>query len=569
MRWGVKRQGHHLRDSPRVTFRGSPLDARQITRIQALVNGGRSRTRQYLAREVCHLFGWRRLNGTWAIRSARHVLIRLEKAGVIRLPLPRRAQGRPKREVVETAAALLSPAGTSAAAQPFTRQGIRSPLLVRPIRPEELLGWRAHMERFHYLGDAVLVGESLRYVAHLDGEMVALLSWGAASLRNRARDRFVGWNEATKKVGLNLVVNNSRFLILPWGRRPHLASRVLAANLRRLSRDWEEAHGHRVVLAESFVDTSRFRGTCYRASNWIHVGETKGWTRTGGTYRFNGQPKAVWLYPLRGDFKKHLCMAADPCTQKEGFMVMDVEKLPLDGQGGLFEILCEIPDSRKRRGVRHKIQSILATAICSVLAGARSFTAMAEWAAEQPRQTLMRQGSKRGRPPSERTYRRILGTIDVEDLDRRMGRWMAERQLEPGAGLAMDGKTVRGSGDGDKSALHLLSAIVHGSGVVVAQAAVESKTNEITQVEPLLDGLDITGAVVTGDALLTQREIARHIVEDKHADYVFTVKDNQPTLRKDIADFFASEREEAERRQRARNEPRDRSAFPPSAPERR
>jgi predicted transposase YbfD/YdcC len=299
------------------------------------------------------------------------------------------------------------------------------------------------------------------------------------------------------------------------------------------------------------------------------VGETKGWSKSGSAYRFNGQPKAVWLYPLRRDFKQQLCTTAGKCTRKAGFMVIDVEKLPLHGQGGLFEILREVPDPRKRRGVRHKIQSLLAMTICAVLAGARSFIAMEEWAAEQSRETLQRLGSKRGKAPSERTYRRLFGSIDVEDLDRRTGSWIAEQQrLEAGSGLAMDGKTVRGSGDGEKPALHLLSAIMHGSSAVVAQVAVESKTNEITQVEPLLAGLDIQGVVVTGDALLTQRQIARHLVEDKHADYVFTAKDNQPTLRKDISDLFAMQEQEA-RRQQARTKPPEAEAFPPSAQDRR
>ncbi len=487
------------------------------------------------------------------------------------LPSLRRAQGRPNRDEIEKAAAALYPAGVPTVAELSAQQGSGSTLVVRPVRADEVMGWRAHIERFHYLGDVALVGESLRYVAHLDGELVALLGWGASSLRNGARDRYVGWDEATKKVNLALVVNNVRFLILPWSSRwPHLASRVLGANLRRLSRDWEEVYGHRVVLAETFVDISRFRGTCYRASNWFCVGETKGWSRSGGSYRFNGQPKAVWLYPLRRDFKEQLCTATGTCTRKAGFMDIDVEKLPLDGRGGLFEVLCEVPDTRKRRGVRHKIQSLLATAICAVLAGARSFTAMGEWAAEQSKDTLMRLGSKRGRPPSERTYRRLFYGIDVADLDRRTGSWIAEQQrLVAGVGLAIDGKTVRGSSDGDKAAIHLLSAIVHGSSAVVAQAVVDSKTNEITRVEPLLDGLDIAGVVVTGDALLTQREIARHIVEDKQADYVMTAKDNQPTLRKDIDDLFASQEQDAKRRQRRSNQPPETEAFPPSAQDRR
>jgi predicted transposase YbfD/YdcC len=425
------------------------------------------------------------------------------------------------------------------------------------------------MERFHYLGDVALVGESLRYVAELDGELVALLSWGAASLRNGPRDRHVGWQDEARMANLPLVVNNSRFLILPWSRRPHLASRVLGANLRRLSRDWQQVYGHRLVLAETFVDTSRFRGTCYRAANWVWVGETKGWSKSGEEYRFNGQPKAVWLYPLTRDFKTQLCTVARTGTRKEGFMDLDVERIPLHGEGGLFEILETFPDIRKRRGIRHRIESILATALCAVLAGARSFIAIAEWSAEQSPETLMRLGSRRGKSASERTYRRVLQSIDVEEFDRRTGKWMAEQQrLQAGAGLAMDGKTVRGSADGEQRALHLLSAVVHGSGTVVAQAAVESKTNEITKVAPLLSDLEIDGTVVTADALLTQREVARHIVEEKQADYVFTVKENQPTMRKDIEELFVSECEDAERRQRAR-EQRSRAVFPPSAPEHR
>lgn len=394
--------------------------------------------------------------------------------------------------------------------------------------------WRAHMERFHYLGDGALVGESLRYMALVDGELVALLSWAAAALHNAARDRYLGWDEQARRANLHRVVNNSRFLMLPWGRRPHQASRILAANLRRLSRDWNDAYGHHLVLAESFVDRSRFGGTCYRASNWICVGESRGWSKSGDTYRFHGTPKSVWLYPLRHDFKKQLCTLAG--TQKEGLMAVDVEALPLQGQGGLFEILCAVPDPRKRRGVRHKIQGILATALGAVLAGAKNITAMAEWAAEQSPETLRRLGSTRGKPPSERTYRRTFGSVDVEEIDRRTGKWMAEQQRGLAAtALALDGKTVRGSGDGDTAARHLLSAIVHDRGVVVAQRAVGAKTNEITQVEPLLESLNIQGAVITADALLTQKKIADYLVEKKKADYVFTVKDNQLTLRQDIA----------------------------------
>ena len=544
--WGVK-GARYIDGSLTIAFRDTVLDARRLKRIREFVETQHGWTRQGLAREVCRRFGWRRPNGAWAIRSARDLLVRLDKMGVVDLPAARRAQGRPRREAIERAALDLNCGNVEEEPKPVGQHDASVVLIVRPIRTEERLVWRAHMERFHYLGDAELVGESLRYVALVDGVLAGLLSWAAASLYNAARDRHVGWDPQSRRANLHLVVNNSRFLLLPWTRRvPHLASRVLAANLRRLSRDWEQAYGHRVVLAESFVDSSRFRGTCYRASNWICVGETKGWSKSGATYRFHGEAKSVWLYALRRDFREQLC--APLSTEKEGWMMVDVEALPLQGHGGLFDILCEIPDPRKARGVRHKIQGILATALCSVLAGARSITAMAEWAAEQSPQTLRRLGSKYGRPPSDRTYRRTFAVIDVEELDRRTGGWMAAQQKSLAAtALAIDGKTVRGSGDGDNSALHLLSAIVHGSGVVVAQVSVGAKTNEITKVEPLFEPCNIQGAVVTADALLTQKRIAKHLVDEKKADYVFTVKDNQPTLKRDIAILGLE-------------------AFPPSAP---
>jgi len=547
--WGVK-GARHIDGSLTVAFRDTVLDARRLKRIREFVETQHGWTRQGLAREVCRRFGWRRPNGAWAIRSARDLLVRLDQMGIIELPAARRAQGRPGREAIERAALDLSCGNAEEEPKPAGTHDASVVLLVRPIRAEERLVWRAHMERFHYLGDAELVGESLRYVALVDGELAGLVSWAAAARCNAARDRYVGWDQQGRRANLHLVVNNSRFLLLGWTRRlPHLASRVLGANLRRLSRDWEEAYGHRVVLAESFVDRARFRGTCYRASNWICVGETKGWAKRGARYRFHGEAKSVWLYPLRRDFKDQLCTLAS--TKKEGWMRVEVEALPLQGHGGLFDILCEVPDPRNARGVRYQIQGIVATALCAVLAGARSITAMAEWAAEQSPQTLRRLGSKYGRPPSERTYRRTFAIIDVKELDRRTGGWMAAQQHSLAAtALAMDGKTVRGSGDRDKGALHLLSAIVHGSGVVVAQVAVEAKTNEITQVEPLFEERNIQGAVVTADALLTQKRIADHLVEEKKADYVFTVKDNQPTLKRDIAILGLE-------------------AFPPSAPNRR
>ena len=514
------------RGACRIVFRGTVLGPKELAQIRRLIASRPRQTRQDIVRATCRLFGWRSDNGALAIRAGRELLVRLDREGRIRLPVARRPQGRARGDAVRFASGLLAPLNDTPRE---ARRG--TALVVRPIGADELLGWRAHMERHHYLGDAAVVGESLRYAAFLDGELVALLGWGSASLHNGPRDRYIGWDPAARRSHLHLVVNNVRFLMLV--RQPHLASRVLSANLRRLSRDWQAVYGHPVVLAESFVDRSRFEGTCYRASNWRCVGQTEGWAKRGRTYSFHGQPKSVWLYPLARDFVPRLCSLPASVPQ-ETPMTLDVEKLPLDGEGGLFSALGTVPDPRKRRGVRHKVQSVLAISVCATLAGARNFAAIAEWAADQSREALLKLGCKRGRPPSPRTVSRVLHVVDAAEIDRRAGAWVAEQVQLQGKGLSIDGKTLRGSADGDKAAVHLLSAIVHGSGTVVAQVAVGEKTNEIPRIKDLLDPLDIKGGVVTADALHTQRETARYIVEDKEADYVFTAKDNQPTLRSDI-----------------------------------
>jgi hypothetical protein len=179
-------------------------------------------------------------------------------------------------------------------------------LCVRPIAPEERLGWRLYMDRYHYLGDRPIVGEHLLYAAFLEGELIALLGWASAALRVPLREKYVGWDEATKRRRLHLVANNVRFLVLPWVRVRHLASKVLAANARRLSADWEAVWKHPVVLAETFVDITRFRGTCYRAANWLNLGETAGRSKRGNNYLHGGTRKALFIYPLRRHATRYL-----------------------------------------------------------------------------------------------------------------------------------------------------------------------------------------------------------------------------------------------------------------------
>ena len=309
-------------------------------------------------------------------------------------------------------------------------------------------------------------------------------------------------------------------------------------NLRRLSRDWEFYHGHPVLLAETFVDGARFRGTCYRAAGWQLLGQTRGFAKRNRHYWHHGQPKLVFVRPLGGDAVAHLLAPfPPPHTSTQESRMINVNALPLQGEGGLIDLLKTIVDPRKPRGVRHPVVTIVGIAVCAALSGARSFCAIGEWAQGLTREALQRLGAKRWTPPSEPTIRRVLQGLDANRLDAHIGPWVARQQLRPGVAVAVDGKSLRRSHAAGQAAPHLLSAILHQEAVVVAQMDVEEKTNEIPKLPQLLAPLPLAGTVVTADALHTQKETARYLVEEKQADYLFIAKDNQPTLRQDIADL--------------------------------
>ena len=208
---------------------------------------------------------------------------------------------------------------------------------------------------------------------------------------------------------------------------------------------------------------------------------------------------------------------------------------------GLLECLTAVPEPRRKCGIRHRAAAVLAFTAAAVLAGADSVTAVSERASDAPAEVLAALGAwqdRRGRlvPPSLRTFRRVLGMLDAQAVAAAFGTWL-RAQVTAGPAdaaallIALDGKTVRGARVSDDKAPHLLAAMICGARAVLAQRDVDAKTNEITQVKPLLDDVDIAGALVTADALHVQRETARYLVEDKKADYLFTaVKDNQPGL---------------------------------------
>lgn len=434
-------------------------------------------------------------------------------------------------------------------------------LEVRPITRDERRQWDLLMRRHHYLGFHSLVGESLRYVALQQGQWVALLGWSAAALSCKARDRWIGWSTALQYSRLPLVANNCRFLILPHIRVPNLASRILALNLKRLSPDWICAHGHPILLAETFVDPRRFKGTCYKAAGWVFVGHSLGFRRTSGGYVQHKEPKMVFIRPLHPRAAQTL---RQPFADSNPNLEVKAMKLSAKDAEELITTLSQMVDPRKPRGRRHLMISILAISICAIMSNARGFTAIAEWAKRCDQKMLARlrcrfeKSTKRYVAPSEPTIRRVLSRADADAVDAALTGWLSSRSKDEA--IAVDGKTIRGASRHTGQKIHLLSAFLHNMGTVIAQCQVDSKTNEIPSLRPLLDPLNLEGRVVTLDAMHTQKDTARFLIEEKGADYLLTVKDNQPTLRSDIellglSNFPPSTPECRERTRTDRNSP--------------
>ncbi len=393
---------------------------------------------------------------------------------------------------------------------------------VRPIEASERDRFDRLLIEQHYLHRSVLVGEALRYVA-TDGERwLALLAWSTAAFKCKPRDQWIGWPERLRWRRLELIANNARFLVLAEARRPHLASRVLGLGCRRLSRDWQAAFGHPVLVAETFVERDRFSGTCYSAAGWQLLGETKGFGRRSGKYHEHGVRKRIFAKALHRRFRSLLC---DPLPHPEWNsreQGMDSLSLKLVGEGSLYQALQRVPDPRGRRGRSYRESAgLLVLAIAAVLAGQKSYAAIAEWVTDVPQDLLAALGCRRnartGRytAPSEPTLRRVISSVDGEAVDRVFADWACEQGVAlPGNVIAIDGKALRGShGDNRQRHVHLVAAFTHREGVVIAQQQVDGKSNEIPAVQGMIEDLELENVTVTMDAMHTQTATAKAVVE--------------------------------------------------------
>jgi hypothetical protein len=255
-----------------------------------------------IARTICELLEWMRPNGGLKNHECRQLLEHLAEKGVLTLPALRKLGGRgPRRANVSQPHS--EPETIECAAREC------EPLELALVEGEnESRRWREQVERYHYLGWRVPFGANLRYwVRNRDRELACLL-WTSPAWKMQARDTWIGWSDKQRRRNLQWIVNNGRFLVLPWVRVKGLASKILALSAQQLPTDWKSHYGQHPLLLETFVDASRFRGTCYRAANWIHLGQTAGRGRMDREHKAHGQAtKDIYVYPLVRDARQRLC----------------------------------------------------------------------------------------------------------------------------------------------------------------------------------------------------------------------------------------------------------------------
>lgn len=277
-------------------YRGKSWSTSDIERIRVLIALAPTARRAELARQVCEAFSWRRPDGQLKLMACRDAMLRMGRDALIELP--------PARSVYRVARRTF--ASDASDAQPRFEAllkdlpGLRVELVARG-RPLAL--WNEFIARYHYLGYGVMPGAQLRYFIMAGERVLGAMGFGGAAWKVAPRDRFIGWTAEQRQSRLHLIVNQTRFLILPWVRCQNLATKSLALVMRRLPDDWQERYGYRPALMETFVDVTRFHGTCYKAGNWTKVGLTQGRSRMDRQHAKDQPVKSIWLMPLSRDFR--------------------------------------------------------------------------------------------------------------------------------------------------------------------------------------------------------------------------------------------------------------------------
>jgi hypothetical protein len=281
--------------------RGRVITPEDITFLRRFIAEHPSMSRRKLSAKVCEAWQWKQANGALRDMVCRGLLLMLHRAGEIELPDVRFITRNPLVERERPAPVLIDTAPITASLNELRPVEVQQ---VRRTGDEPL--FNSLIEHYHYLGYEQPVGEHLKYLVWAQGRPIACIAWSSAPRHLGSRDRYLGWSMETRKRNIRLIAYNTRFLILPWVRTPHLASHILSRVTAILSKDWQDMYGHPVYFAETFIDPERFRGTCYRAANWVLLGRTTGRGKDDLTHRQNRSIKKVYGLPLTRSFRELL-----------------------------------------------------------------------------------------------------------------------------------------------------------------------------------------------------------------------------------------------------------------------
>lgn len=404
----------------------------------------------------------------------------------------------------------------------------------------------------HYLHDATLVGEQLRYAISYQGRWLGVATWSGAAFHIKDRDEFIGWDFEQCRRRRPLLANNSRLLILPDCHYPNLISRFMKLMLARLSDDWLARWGHPLAMVETFVDPRLYQGTAYKVSGWCHLGKTAGWKRDAADfYLKHDAPKQIWVREL----SKNAAVKLRAEQLPPPWAMVETENRPRCTQSvkeirSLMEALWqELPEFRRAQALGYPVAGLVCLVVMAMATGVRRGPDdLADYAdtLSQPqlRALRFRQDKHTGlhRCPKRTTFIRLLAGVEAAVLERILLQWQ-QRLTGPVQDdlVIVDGKKMRHGG------VEMVNA-TNGQGQYLGGVITQDKSNEIPAARQLLGRLELGGKIVLADALHTQVATGQLILYEKGADYLMTVKGNQPTLQSTLQDLF------------------DKQVFPPTGP---
>ena len=284
-----------------VKYQGRVATSQDVEFINELIAENPNDSRRSISKKLCKAWNWVQPNGALRDMVCRGFLLRLESARYIKLPPKKCTPNNPLANRKKPPEVEIDQTSI------YTTLSKTQPLEIRQVRRtsfEKL--FNSVIAHYHYLGYCHPVGEHLKYIVFTEGRPIACLAWSSAPRHIGCRDKFIGWSADIRKKNLHLIAYNSRFLIFPWVRVSCLASHLLGRMAKVVPADWQRIYNHPVYFLETFVDTQRFKGTCYKAANWIYLGNTTGRGKNDQTHKANRSIKAVWGYPLSIDFREVL-----------------------------------------------------------------------------------------------------------------------------------------------------------------------------------------------------------------------------------------------------------------------